>query len=65
MKPETVSVVVKEKTSENRTWLRGLTEPQLRSLACQRGICKWTTLSTKALITQLSQELDIQEPVKV
>jgi hypothetical protein len=56
-------MVVKEKITENRIWLRTLTESQLRALACQRGIQKWTTLSTKTLITNLAQELDIQEPV--
>lgn len=65
MRPTTVSMVVKEKITENRVWLRTLTKSQLHALACQRGIRKWTTLSTKTLITMLSQELDIQEPIKV
>lgn len=64
MRSTTVSMVVKEKITENRVWLRTLTESQLRALACQRGIRKWTTLSTKTLITKLAQELDIQEPVE-
>jgi len=63
MKPDFVSTVVKEQITENRAWLRTLTETQLRALACQRGVRKWATLSTKTLITNLAKELDIQAPV--
>ena len=52
-------------STENRVWLRSLTQAQLRALACQRGIRKWKTLASKTLVNQLVQEPDIQEPVRV
>jgi len=65
MRPDFVSAAVKEKIWENRAWLKKLTEPKLRALACQHGVRKWATLSLKTLVTQLSGNLDIQKPVKV
>jgi len=65
MNTEYIDPVVKEQITENRNWLRTLSQPQLRALACQRGIRKWKTLAPKTLVTKLAQELDIQEPVRV
>lgn len=50
---------------ENRVWLDGLTQAQLRALACQRGVDDWNIQSPETLVNQLVQISNIQEPVGV